>query len=56
MSTGLANLKEIDDAVKASQTAGNDQIGIFQCTSLYPAPLLLRRSIGNCRSRRFGVT
>ena len=31
MSTGLANLKEIDDAVKASQTAGNDQIGIFQC-------------------------
>ena len=39
MSTGLANLKEIDAAVKVCQTESNDQIGILHCTSLYPTPI-----------------
>ena len=39
MSTGLSSLKEIDAAVQTVRTAGNNQIGIFQCTSLYPTPV-----------------
>ena len=39
MSTGLSNLKEIDTAVQTARSAGSYQIGIFQCTSLYPAPI-----------------
>lgn len=37
MSTGMATLAEIDDAVRAARTEGNDQIVLLKCTSTYPA-------------------
>ena len=39
ISTGMANVDDIDLAVKTAQFAGNNDISLFQCTSLYPAPL-----------------
>jgi sialic acid synthase SpsE len=39
ISTGMANVDDIDLAVKTAQSAGNNDISLFQCTSLYPAPL-----------------
>lgn len=38
MSTGMANLSEIDEAVRAIRAEGNDQIVLLKCTSSYPAP------------------
>lgn len=38
ISTGMAALKEVSDAVKAIKTQGNDKIIILKCTSLYPTP------------------
>jgi sialic acid synthase SpsE len=38
MSTGMNDLQAIDDAVSTARAAGNNNIGIFQCTSIYPAP------------------
>lgn len=37
MSTGMASVAEIDDAVRAAKAEGNDQIVILKCTSTYPA-------------------
>lgn len=37
ISTGIATLGEIDDAVRACRNAGNDQIILLKCTSEYPA-------------------
>lgn len=37
LSTGMASLAEIDDAVRAARGAGNDQIVLLKCTSTYPA-------------------
>ncbi len=37
ISTGMASLAEIDDAVRATRGAGNDQIVLLKCTSTYPA-------------------
>jgi pseudaminic acid synthase len=37
ISTGMASLGEIDDAVRAARAAGNDQIVLLKCTSTYPA-------------------
>jgi pseudaminic acid synthase len=37
MSTGMANLAEIDDAVGIIRETGNDQIALLKCTSAYPA-------------------
>ena len=37
ISTGIATLSEIDDAVTACRKVGNDQIIIMKCTSSYPA-------------------
>ena len=37
MSTGLATLTEIGDAVEAARTAGASQIALLKCTSAYPA-------------------
>jgi len=37
LSTGMASLAEIEDAVKAIRDEGNDQIAILKCTSAYPA-------------------
>jgi len=38
MSTGMATLSEIDDAVKAIKEAGGNQLALLKCTSSYPAP------------------
>ena len=38
ISTGMANHDEIDFAIKTARSAGNNDISLLQCTSLYPAP------------------
>lgn len=38
MSTGMATLAEIDDAVRTIRDAGGDQLVLLKCTSAYPAP------------------
>jgi pseudaminic acid synthase len=38
MSTGMANLAEIDEAVRTAREAGARQIALLKCTSAYPAP------------------
>jgi sialic acid synthase SpsE len=38
LSTGMAVLGEIEDAMRAAQEAGAPAIGLMQCTSVYPAP------------------
>ncbi|MDA2929380.1 N-acetylneuraminate synthase [Acidobacteria bacterium AH-259-O06] len=37
LSTGMANLAEIDEAVRTVRETGNDQIVLLQCTTDYPA-------------------
>jgi len=39
ISTGIATLCDIQEAVEACRRAGNDQIILLKCTSAYPAPL-----------------
>lgn len=41
LSTGLADWMEIQRAVDVCRNEGNNQIALFQCTSLYPAPIHL---------------
>jgi pseudaminic acid synthase len=38
MSTGMASLAEIDDAVRAFREAGGTQLALLKCTSAYPSP------------------
>jgi len=38
LSTGMATLGEIDEAVSAARGAGATQIALLKCTSAYPAP------------------
>jgi len=38
LSTGMASLGEIEDAVTAAREAGAGEIALLQCASLYPAP------------------
>lgn len=38
MSTGMASLAEIDEAVNAFRKAGGKQLAMLVCTSAYPAP------------------
>jgi len=38
MSTGMANLEEIQDAVTAVEESGGTQLALLKCTSAYPAP------------------
>jgi N-acetylneuraminate synthase len=37
MSTGMATMEEIKEAVRIIRQAGNDQIALLKCTSAYPA-------------------
>ena len=37
MSTGMATVEEIDEAVQAARQAGATQIALLKCTSAYPA-------------------
>lgn len=39
ISTGIAKLSEIDEAVEACRRVGNDKIALLKCTTTYPAPL-----------------
>jgi pseudaminic acid synthase len=39
ISTGIATLSEIEDAVMTCRNVGNDQITLLKCTSSYPAPV-----------------
>jgi N-acetylneuraminate synthase len=38
MSTGMASLAEIDEAVRTFREAGGTQLALLKCTSAYPAP------------------
>jgi N-acetylneuraminate synthase len=38
MSTGMASLAEIDEALNVIRQTGNHQIALLKCTSAYPAP------------------
>ena len=39
ISTGIATLADIEEAVNVCRRMGNDQIALLKCTSAYPAPL-----------------
>lgn len=39
ISTGIATLQEIEEAVETCRRTGNDRIVLLKCTSQYPAPL-----------------
>lgn len=39
ISTGIATLCEIKEAVDACRRVGNEQLALLKCTSTYPAPL-----------------
>lgn len=38
MSTGMASLAELDEAVRTLREAGCEQLALLKCTSAYPAP------------------
>jgi pseudaminic acid synthase len=38
MSTGMATVEEIEEAVRSAREAGASQIALLKCTSAYPAP------------------
>jgi len=39
MSTGMASLSEVGDAIESARSVGNNKIALFHCISSYPAPL-----------------
>jgi pseudaminic acid synthase len=39
MSTGVAEINDITEAIDACRSAGNDEIILLKCTSAYPTPL-----------------
>jgi len=39
ISTGMANLSEIEDAINAMKSIGNEDIILLHCNSLYPTPV-----------------
>jgi pseudaminic acid synthase len=56
LSTGMASLEEIEEAVTTARRAGATQIALLKCTSAYPAPpeQMNLRTIPEM-ARRFGV-
>lgn len=56
LSTGMATLTEIEEALSAARKAGGEQIALLKCTSAVPAPLeeMNLRAIPEL-SRNFGV-
>jgi len=56
ISTGIASLEEIEEAIDACKRMGNDQIALLKCTSEYPTPLedVNLRTIPDMRER-FGT-
>jgi pseudaminic acid synthase len=56
ISTGVATLSDIEEAVNACKRMGNSQIALLKCTSAYPAPLeeVNLRTIPNL-AETFGV-
>jgi N-acetylneuraminate synthase len=56
MSTGMATLAEVEEAVQAARAAGAEQIALLKCTSAYPAPPeeMNLRTIPDL-AQRFGV-
>ncbi len=56
LSTGMASLGEIEDAVNAARAAGAGEVALLQCASLYPAPahVMNLRSIPTMQAA-FGV-
>jgi N-acetylneuraminate synthase len=38
MSTGMATLAEVDEAVRTIREAGGEQLALLKCTSAYPSP------------------
>ena len=56
ISTGIATLSDVQEAMDACRRMGNDQIALLQCTSAYPAPLeeVNLRTIPDL-ARRFNV-
>lgn len=57
ISTGIATIDEIQDAVNICKNAGNEEIILLKCTSSYPAPLeeANLKTIPNL-AETFGVT
>lgn len=51
ISTGIATLSDIEEAVNACKRMGNNQIALLKCTSAYPSPLedVNLRTIPNLR-------
>jgi pseudaminic acid synthase len=56
MSTGMASVEEIEEALQSAHEAGATQIALLKCTSAYPAPAeeMNLRTIPEM-ARRFGV-
>lgn len=56
ISTGIASLAEIEEAINACKKMGNDHIALLKCTSEYPTPLedVNLRTIPDMRER-FGT-
>jgi pseudaminic acid synthase len=56
MSTGMASVEEIEEALQSAREAGATQIALLKCTSAYPAPAeeMNLRTIPEML-RRFGV-
>lgn len=56
MSTGMATLSEIDEAVRAFRDAGGTELALLRCTSAYPAdPAEARLNIIPHLAQTFGV-
>jgi N,N'-diacetyllegionaminate synthase len=56
LSTGMATYGEIEDAMSAVRSAGNDQVALLRCASLYPSPpeIMNLRAMATMREA-FGV-